>query len=369
MKVSNIVENHDTMQFTLSGTDMCIANALRRTLLSDIPCVVMKTMPSNKCNVDITINTSRFNNEILKQRLACIPIHITDIGDHINQLEIELDIENTTEDFIYVTTEDIKIKNKSTDQYLKKDDVIEMFPANPQTGYFIDIIRLRPKLTPDSPGERVAFTAKLDIGTAGENSMYNMVSTCTYGNTQDDERVTEQYKVKEQELKDSGMAYDNIVFEMNNWKLLDAQRIFLKNSFDFNIKTVGVYTCKELLKIACDCLIDKMSNLIAKFKNNDESNDVKIESTSSTIENGYDIILQNEDHTVGMILQYLLYSMHYDGDKTMSFCGCKKFHPHDSHIIVRIGYKTETELSIVTDDFVGALQAANIIYNDLKNLF
>ena len=32
--------------------------------------------------------------------------------------------------------------------------------------------------------------------------MYNAVSTCCYGNTQDEDKIGEQYKVKEQELKD-----------------------------------------------------------------------------------------------------------------------------------------------------------------------
>ena len=31
-----------------------------------------------KNDVDIEINTTRLNNEILKQRISCIPIHIAD---------------------------------------------------------------------------------------------------------------------------------------------------------------------------------------------------------------------------------------------------------------------------------------------------
>ena len=36
------------------------------------------TFPHEKNKANIEINTTRFNNEIIKQRLSCIPIHITD---------------------------------------------------------------------------------------------------------------------------------------------------------------------------------------------------------------------------------------------------------------------------------------------------
>ena len=42
------------------------------------------------------INTSRFHNEILKQRLGCIPIHIKE-KDTIDNLLIELNIDNDTD--------------------------------------------------------------------------------------------------------------------------------------------------------------------------------------------------------------------------------------------------------------------------------
>ena len=39
-------------------------------LLSNIPTVVFKTFPYSENKCDITKNTTRFNNEILKQRLV-----------------------------------------------------------------------------------------------------------------------------------------------------------------------------------------------------------------------------------------------------------------------------------------------------------
>ena len=66
------------LKFTLSDINVSLANAIRRTILSDIPTVIFKTFPYEKNQATIYINTSRLNNEILKQRLGCIPIHIKD---------------------------------------------------------------------------------------------------------------------------------------------------------------------------------------------------------------------------------------------------------------------------------------------------
>lgn len=369
MKVSSIVDNNNDMSFKLDGVDVCVANALRRTLLSDIPNVVIRTLPVDKNDAHFTINTTRFNNEILKQRLSCIPIHITDLSVPIAQMQLEVDVENKSTEFMYITTEDIKIKNTTTEEYLNVDDVREIFPANPQTGYFIDIVRLRPKLSPDTPGERLAFTAKMSIGTADDSSMYNVVSTCSYGNTQDMEEVALQSKIREQELRDAGTNKDNIAFEMEDWRLLDAQRIYLKNSFDFVVKTVGVFTCPELLRMGCDRMEVRIDNLIKLFTTNDDKK-VKITSTTTTVTNGYDVSLYDEDYTIGMLLQHILYTKYYEGPATtMNFCGFKKYHPHDSFIVLRVGYKEQTPIAKVTDDFLSALNEASTIFKDMSKMF
>lgn len=388
MKLTNVVENNNEIKFVLQDIDFTIANALRRTLLSDIPCFVMKTMPYKDCKVKFTKNTSRFNNEYLKQRLSCIPVHITDMNTPIEQLELEVDVENETEDVIYVTTQDIKIKNTSTNTYLSKEDRDEIFPANPITGYYIDIVPLRPRLTPTSNGEHIVFKAKLSIATADDNSMYNMVSTACYGITKNEERVKEQYKIKEQELKDSGIKGEQLEFMMKDWSILDSQRYFNENSFDFIVKTVGVYTCKEILKIACERIIEKSKTLINCIENpktdtNPEDDDtelsfdklrhknkrVEILKTTSTITNGYDVIIHDEDDTFGRMLKYMLYSVHVEGNKSMSYVGYKKFHPYDTHVMVRVGYLEQTENTVIATDFIDALKNIISVFDNMKAMF
>ena len=57
-------------KFTLSNVNVSIANAIRRTILTDIKTVVIKEKSDdNKPLINIIENTSQFNNQILIQRL------------------------------------------------------------------------------------------------------------------------------------------------------------------------------------------------------------------------------------------------------------------------------------------------------------
>ena len=74
-KVKHSIEKKGTLRFTLYNTNVSVANAIRRTILTDIPTVVFKP-DKEQTTVKILKNTTRFNNEILKQRLGCIPVYI-----------------------------------------------------------------------------------------------------------------------------------------------------------------------------------------------------------------------------------------------------------------------------------------------------
>jgi DNA-directed RNA polymerase alpha subunit len=75
-KISNRVNNLDKLTFTLENVDVSVANALRRIILSEIDTFILKTSPYTENRANIITNTSKMNNEILKQRLSSIPIHI-----------------------------------------------------------------------------------------------------------------------------------------------------------------------------------------------------------------------------------------------------------------------------------------------------
>ena len=179
--VKNSLERKGVLEFTLENSNVSVANALRRTILSDIPTVVFDTKNEQ---FQIIKNTTRFNNEILKQRLGCIPIHLT-AHDAIEDLLIELKETNDKESLEYITTKNFKTKNITSGTYLTEAATKKLFPSNKFTNCYILFVRLKPKISNDIPGETIELSSKLTLGTAREDGMYNVVSTCAYGNTPD----------------------------------------------------------------------------------------------------------------------------------------------------------------------------------------
>jgi len=358
--VKNLNENNGRLTFTLSGVNVSLANAIRRIIISEIPCVVFRTMPYIENKVNIMINTTRLNNELIKQRLSCIPIHISDTSTPIENYIIMIDKKNTSDTIEYVTTKDITIKDTSTGKLLTESVVRSIFPPDPMTEDYIDIARIRPQLSEDIDGEHLKLQATLDIGTAKENGSFNVACTCSYGNTEDTIQIADMLTGMETDMKARGMTIEEIEFKKKDWLLLDAQLHFIPDSFDFVIETVGQFTNMELVFKGVHVMIDKINN----FKSIIQTEDI-ITISDTSLENGYDIKLISEDYTLGKALEYVLYNKHYDrdnanSDKILTFCGFRKPHPHIDESIIRLAFATSTGKSTVVQlmvDVCGELVA------------
>ncbi|MCJ7802885.1 MAG: hypothetical protein MUP82_11075 [Candidatus Marinimicrobia bacterium] len=355
----------DAFGFTLSGVNVSLANAIRRTILSDVPLVVFRTTPNEKNKCNILANTSRLNNEIIKQRLSCIPIHIKDTETFpLKNYIMEVNVENNTDTIMFVTTENFTIKDLVSGKLLPKEKVREIFPPNDMTGYYIDFVRLRPKISDELHGEKIHLTCEFDIGNAKEDGMFNIVSTCAYGFTGDSAAQDAELARKRQTWKDEGKTAKEVQFESDNWKLLDAKRIFKQNSYDFEIQTVGIYTNNEIVDMACKILIEKLNDLVAVI----EKDELEIKNSENTMANSFDIILENEDYTIGKVLEYLLYTKFYETNM-LTFCGFKKMHPHDTDSIIRVAYTEPVEKSTIKGHLLECINDAVRMYTKLKKDF
>ena len=270
-RIENVSEDNDTLTFTLSGVNVSLANAIRRTILSDINLVVFRTTPYEANKANIMANTTRLNNEILKQRLSCIPIHITDLEMPLHNYIMEANVENMTDTIMFVTTEDFKIKNLTTNEYLSEKDTRAIFPPNDLTGYFIDFV----------------------------------------------------------------------------------------------IETIGIYTNHEIVKKACVILIQKLNKMITII----ETDELKITPSDNTLKNSYDVLLENEDYTIGKMLEYILYTKFFENLATLSYCGFKKAHPHDSDSIIRMAYKDPSDKAIVKQNLLACITDALAVYNTISEKF
>lgn len=364
IKINNISEVNDKLTFTISNCNVSIANAIRRTLLSEIPCIVFKTIPYNDTNVTIEVNTTNLNNEFIKQRLSCIPIHIDDMEFPIDDYRLEIDVKNDTDEIKYVTTEDFKIKNIKLNNYLASDTVKKIFPQNSLTKYYIDLVRLNPKISSTIPGGHLKLNCGFSIGTAGEQGMFNVVSTASYKCTQDPGLIALEWEKIEESIKDS-KSKEEIAFYKQDWLNLDAKRLYVKDSFDFIIETIGIYSNMKLVELACDVIIKKLVNLGQQIKNNPDI----ITESINTIENCYDVLLENEDYTIGKILEYILFKKYFTDLGELSYCGFIKEHPHNKNSIIRIGFKNIVENSNIISIFNDSIKILIEIFTNIKSNF
>ena len=331
-------ENGLKMEFNLINTNFSVANALRRTILSDIPAVVFKTFPHNENLTTIHKNTSRLNNEILRQRLECIPIHIKDLSINFDELQIELNMKNTTDTVLNVTTGDFKIKDLRSDTYLTEEAIRSIFPADPFTKDFIIFCRLRPKISNDIPGEEISFTSKLSIHTAFESGAYNVSSKCAYAFTEDKVKQDDVWQKKLASLTAEEKNPENLEYIKKDWENHEAKRIYKKDCFDFKLESVGVFSCYELVSKACEIIISKLNSLHDKAG---ELN-IPIEKSKSTMPWSFDITLKNESYTIGKVIEYILNKKYFKESNILKFVGFRQDHPHDTDSFIRISFNPDS---------------------------
>jgi len=357
--------DNDELKFTLSGVNVSIVNALRRIILSEIPIVVFRVSPNDKNKCNIIANTCGLNNEIVKHRLSCIPVHIKDVNEFpLKNYILELYVQNNTDTTIYVTTKDFVIKDLVSGKALPENKIREIFPADDQTGDFIDFVRLKAKPAEEIQGKIIHLTSEFDIGTAKEDAAYNVVSTCSYGNTIDDSAQEAKLAQLRQKWKDEGKKETEIDFEAANWKLLEGKRIFKKDSFDFVIQSIGIYTNVELLVLACKVMIEKLQNLTSVI----EKDEIEIKIAETTIPNCYDIKLDNEDYTIGKVIEYFMLSSFYEKG-ILTYCGFKMLHPHDSYSLLRVAYKEAIVIDVIKNDLKTCIEYSVETFTKIRKEF
>lgn len=370
-QVSHLREENGVLRFTLSHLDVSYANAIRRTLLSDIPTVVFRTSPHEANRATIHENTTRLHNELIKQRLSCVPIHIADVDAfEASQYQVELDVENRTDTTLMVTTEHFAVKHMPSGKYVDKAQVRQWFPPFvPMDGsheYFIDLVRLRPKLSDELPGEKIKLSCILDKGTAREDSMFNVVGTCSYGATPDAAEQQAQLQRLKQQWKDAGQSEAEVKFSAKNWLLLDGQRVVVPNSFDFVVESLGIFSNQSLMRQACGLLLLELDEL----KTMVDRNEVAVAPSQTTLENCYDVTLENEHYTIGNLLNFELYRMFYQERPALDFVGFKKMHPHDSHSVLRMSLQDKGQgVEVVRQLLVAAIEQAMQQFGLLRGMW
>ncbi len=362
-EVFNVSSTNNTTSFKIKNTNVSFVNALRRTILKSIETAVFRTSPYEKNDCNIITNTSRLNNEILKQRLSCIPIHIKDL-DIIENLEMELDVENTSESVIYVTTHDFKIKDNTTNKFLSDTETNKIFPVDPVTKEHIIFARLRPKIATTIPGEKIHLKCKLSINNANANGSFNVVSTCAYSFDDDVEKQNKEWLLFSKSLNKTKAGIEK---EKKNWFNHKSKKFYKQDVFNFIVETIGVFTNIEIIKKACEIIKSKLQKLQVLYTNENKL----IKKSISTTNYCYDITLPDEDYTIGKIIEYIIHQDFFANGPELSYVGFSKKHPHDNESIIRLAFNQEENSNIdsIRSILIHAITQSMDIINNIDESF
>ena len=121
----------------------------------------------------------------------------------------------------------------------------------------------------------------------------------------------------------------------------------------------------KLVELSCDVIIKKLVELGQQIKNNPGT----ITESNNTMENCYDVILDNEDYTIGKIVEYMLFKKYFTELGELSYCGFIKEHPHNKNSIIRIGFKNIVENSNIISIFNDTIKLLIEIFTNIKSNF
>lgn len=306
--------------FDINQVDLSIINGIRRTILTDIP--VVGFIGEEEPTVDIIANNGPLHNEILIHRIGLIPLNITDENteNYQDDLEFELNIENEGNDMITVTTNHIIGKKGGIDITIK--ELTEIFPQNPISKSHIIITRLR-------PNEHLHFKAKAAKKTARFNASFTPVSLSNFYYIQDPVKANKEEN------------------------LLEKERLYQKNKYGdpvaikFELESVNKLTYNYLFVKAIEIIIDKLNVL----RDNLINDIIKIEKFQE-LDNTYEFYIDNEDDTLGNIIQSLMHNKYIrDNKKATNDIKCLYIgyicpHPLKYLLVLRLTLENQTNIKV-----------------------
>jgi DNA-directed RNA polymerase subunit L len=359
MKIKDVETYSEKLSFEISNIELPFINGIRRTILSDIPVVGMKAFPDSECDISIVNNDTGINNEIIKHRLSCIPIHVLNEGNITTwqNLKIILNVKNAGETIIPVTSEHISMIDKTSGNKISDAMVRRIFPPDGISGDYILIAYLKPVNSKIQKENQLNFESNLSLVNPTISSVYNCVSNVNFSNTIDLEMQEYAWSDFEKTLPPTG----NMELEKKNWKFLQGQRYYKENTFDVTIKTSGFYSNKQILNTACDIISNKLNKIYLK-------NGIEIKKTTkSNIPNAYDIVLHNNSYTIGNILKRSMYTLYYG--KTVNYVGFMVEHPHDTYSVLRVGFNELVDDSTVDKTLMDTCTHAIDVIKRTQELF
>jgi len=279
-------------------------NAIRRIVLSSIPTVVIR-------DVQILDNTTQVPHEMLKHRFEMLPINVEPSDTQtIRDANIELQIlANKDQKGVKTVTTDDFTTVSAREKLLMKDRDLD----TPML-----FLRVR-------PGESVHIKGKLSV----ETQHVSQVCVSTTGWHVDEELA----KIDKKNFVEAGgdsREFDNIRYQ-RSYSRDERGR---PNWFDVKVESIGVLKSVEIVKTAVSILRKQLENYMKEAVDS-----IRREQD----EGSYSISLEQGGHTIGALLQEVIYS-----DKNVEFVSYDIVHPLKNTMLLRFCTKKSPESILKT---------------------
>jgi DNA-directed RNA polymerase subunit L len=251
-----------------------------------------------------------------------------------------------------VTSKDIVVKKDGkTDDKLRE----RMFPKNAITGDYILITKLPPSANKETKLDAVMIAKR---GTAESSACWSAVSLSTFYNDIDEVKNKKKMDDYVEKYKDT-LSKDTAIARYNT---LDYQRAFKRNeylepnAFVFKIEPECLLSVPSIVHNALNILSNKIRTLMM-------FDDEKISIDSS--DEVYNITINEETHTIGNLLQALLYNIHVRENKSkdISFVGYFVPHPLDKIVVLKV--KSSLNEFQIKDELIESFKKIQNIIDDV----
>jgi DNA-directed RNA polymerase subunit L len=345
--------------FRVAPMHVTVANTLRRQILAAIPTAGFKTEPPEASDVFIEVNTTPLVNEMLMHRIGMIPIAVPDPANFlVDEYEFRLNIENVGKTPVNVTASDFVVVRRSTVD--TQEEILptnQFFPPDPITKETALITVLRPRYNMDSPTEKLVIRAKASVATGRQNMRYSPVAQCSYEYTTDKDPKRQNqmfltWMATSKKVPDPSVVPSDRIQELKReFECLEIQRCYLQNEkgepydFTFHIESVGILSVPTIIERglkACEDIVSPYTTLDVELTPN-----VAVAKAARRME-GVELVFQNEEHTLGNLLQTLLVERHVEGaeEPRLSYVAYKVPHPLRQEMVLVVSAADGEEASV-----------------------
>lgn len=337
--------------FRVAPMHVTVANVLRRQILAAVPTVGFKTEPPELSDVKIQTNTTPLVNEMLMHRLGMIPVAVDDPSSFVPEdYEFRINVENVGQSSVSVTASDIEVYKIDA---AGKESLLSnatFFPPDPITNQTALITVLRQRYNLDTPPEKLTLKARASVGTGRINMRYSPVSQCSYEYTRDktparEDALFQKWLATSKKVADVQKISADFAGELRReYDCMEVQRCYLQNEkgepydFTFHLESVGVFGVPTIVERglkACEDLVTTYTTIDTQLPTGFFNVDIR---PCATRGGGFEVVFQNQEHTLGNLLQTYLIERHVDGTETprIAYAGYKVPHPLRQEMVVVI---------------------------------